>query len=42
MARLGLGKRIGFASIPLLVLLLWGIDRNRIIWGQRLQREGRP
>jgi NADH-quinone oxidoreductase subunit H len=28
-------------NMVLLVLLLWGIDRNRIIWGQRLQREGR-
>lgn len=28
-------------NVVLLVLLLWGIDRNRIIWGQRLQREGR-
>jgi NADH-quinone oxidoreductase subunit H len=44
---LGLGLGWAYAAamfglnVVLLFLLLWGIDRNRIIWGQRLQREGR-
>jgi NADH-quinone oxidoreductase subunit H len=28
-------------NVVLLVALLWGLDQNRIIWGRRLQREGR-
>ncbi len=28
-------------NVVLLIVLLWGLDQNRIIWGQRLQREGR-
>jgi NADH-quinone oxidoreductase subunit H len=28
-------------NLVLLVALLWGLDRNRVVWGQRLRREGR-
>jgi NADH-quinone oxidoreductase subunit H len=27
-------------NVVLLLALLWGLDRNRLIWGQRLTREG--
>jgi hypothetical protein len=39
------GRTYAFAlfavNVVLLIALMWGLDRNRIIWGQRLQREGR-
>jgi NADH-quinone oxidoreductase subunit H len=28
-------------NVVLIVLVFWGLDRNRLVWGQRLQREGR-
>jgi NADH-quinone oxidoreductase subunit H len=28
-------------NVVLILALFWGLDRNRLIWGQRLQREGR-
>lgn len=39
------GRTYAFAlfavNVVLLIALMWGLDRNRVIWGQRLQREGR-
>ncbi len=29
-------------NVVLLFAVLWGLDRNRVIWGQRLSREGSP
>lgn len=43
---IGMGHGLSYAlamfglNVVLMMVLLWGIDRNRIIWGQRLQREG--
>ncbi len=28
-------------NVVLIGLVFWGLDRNRLVWGQRLQREGR-
>jgi len=28
-------------NVVLLAALMWGLDRNRVVWGQRLRREGR-
>ena len=28
-------------NLVLIALVFWGLDRNRLVWGQRLQREGR-
>jgi NADH-quinone oxidoreductase subunit H len=28
-------------NVALLAALMWGLDRNRVVWGQQLRREGR-
>jgi hypothetical protein len=39
----GVGYALALFAVNLVLIgaVFWGLDRNRLIWGQKLQREGR-